>query len=58
METTIMGYIGLGLYRDNGKEHGNHYRGYIMGIYSPNAVPVECRPTGIFQKSLRGSNGM
>ena len=31
IETTIMGYIGiigyiLGLYWDNGKENGNHYR--------------------------------
>ena len=60
IETTIMGYIGyiLGLYRDNGKARGNYYRGYIIRIYSPNAVPVECSPTGIFQKSLKGSNGM
>ena len=32
METTIVfrGYIGiiLGLYRDNGKEHGNYYVGF------------------------------
>ena len=34
MKTTIMGYIGiiiwyiLGLYRDNGKEHGNNYLGF------------------------------
>ena len=47
METTIIYYIGLcggnirvilGLYRDNGKEHGNYrdYRGYIgivLGLY-------------------------
>ena len=34
METTIMGYarVILGLYRDNGKEHGNYYSGIIYGL--------------------------
>ena len=31
METIIIGYIGviLGLYRDDGKEHGNYYNRVI-----------------------------
>ena len=40
METTFMGYIGiigviLGLYGDNGKEHGNYHNvvGYIYNGY-------------------------
>ena len=36
METTIMGHIWdiLGLYAENGKEHGNYYNGLYSGIYS------------------------
>ena len=31
METTILNYGILGLYRDNGKEHGNYYWGFRVG---------------------------
>ena len=38
METTTTGHIGFrviwGLYRDNGKEHGNYYS--ILGLYRDN----------------------
>ena len=39
METTVMGHAGiigyiLGLYRDNGKEHGNYWN--TLGLYRDN----------------------
>ena len=35
----VIGYI-LGLYRDNGKEHGGYYDiiGYILGLYRDNGT--------------------
>ena len=48
METTIMGYIGMigymsGLYRDTGKENGNHYSriGFILVLYRNNGKEHE-----------------
>ena len=55
----VMGYKGiigfiLGLYRDNGKEHGNYYNGLYVDQHIE--VPLQVQPAsqGLFSVQLLG----